>query len=251
MLNVTWTMDSGDGYRGDDAHMTTQPVVTLRTLGPIALDGPDRPACARVLAQVKRLALLAYLSARPAGERVSRDLILAIFWPELDARRARANLRNALYFLRDSLGTGIIVGNEAAVSVAPDRLACDASYFLRPDVPGSLPSLRTQSRGSSPSDDPGQALLDLYRGEFLDGLHVSGAPDFERWVDRVRATVRARATDLAWRLSARSEEAGEWISAAGHARRAVELAVDVEGATQRLIRLLDRAGDRGSGVGRL
>lgn len=212
---------------------TTSPPVKarLRTLGPIALTCADVTAAARVVAQPKRLAMLAYLAARPAGERVGRDGILALFWPELTAARAQAGLRNALYFLRSALGPAAIPGCGAAVWLAPEHVSCDAA-----DLIAATPSQTAAS------------LLELYQGEFLDGLHIADAPDFERWVDRMRAALRSRATELAWSLAAQAESAGEWITAAGYARRAAGLAVDVEGAAQRLIRLLDRAGDRAAAL---
>ena len=203
----------------------------LTTLGPIGLVGPDAAGCARVLSQSKQVAILAYLAARPSGERVSRDRILATFWPESSMTRARGSLRTALHRLRRDLGPALIVASGERVGIAPEALSCDASRLL----------------GNWEDASP-ESLLGLYRGEFLDGLHLGGAPDFERWVDRMRAALRARVTELAWMLSARAESAGEWITAARHARRAADLAVDVEGATQRLIGLLDRAGDRAAAV---
>lgn len=213
----------------------------LSTLGAIELTGPDPAAAARVIAQPKRLALLAFLAARPSGQPVTRDRIVVTFWPEAPTARARTGLRNALYFLRGALGSGSILGQGDLVWIPTERLSCDAADLL------AGPS------AEDPSADPegvaaAAALLELYGGEFLDGLHVSGVPDFERWVDRTRAALRARATELAWRLSERSAAVGEWITAAGYARRAADLAVDVEGATQRLIRLLDRAGDRAAAI---
>lgn len=92
-----------------DAQVTAR----LRTLGPIALTTADVAAAARILAQPKRLAVLAYLAARPPGERVSRDRILATFWPELPAARARGALRNALHYLRDALGAARSRGEAA------------------------------------------------------------------------------------------------------------------------------------------
>jgi TolB-like protein len=213
----------------------TDPPIRVRTLGSVQIDGPDAAAAARVASQPKRVALLAFLAARPHGEQVSRDRILATFWPESDATKARAGLRNALYFLRTTLGTDAIPGTRHRVWTSPDRVSCDATQFL---VAGEA--------GSGVAE--AAALMRLYRGEFLDGLYVSGAPDFERWVDRMRAALRARATELEWRLSEAAESQREWISAAAHARRAADLAVDVEGATQRLLRLLDRAGDRAAAV---
>lgn len=200
--------------------------IQLATLGPVRLAGPDAEACARVLAQPKRLALLAYLAVRPAGEGVSRDRILATFWPERPAGRAQGNLRAALHFLRRQLGGELIVGRGSTVRIAPRFFRCDATRLL-----------------AGREGEPPDVLLGLYRGDFLDGLYVREAPDFEHWVDRRRAALRARATELAWSLASSSEASGQWISATRYARRAADLAVDVEGATQRLIQLLVRAGD--------
>jgi TolB-like protein/Tfp pilus assembly protein PilF len=193
--------------------------------------GPEPAACARVVAQPKQFALLTYLAARPSGERVSRERILATFWPEMEPGRAHGSLRTAVHRLRQLLGPEIISGNAQQVGIPAECLACDARTLLDRDLPAAP-----------------EELLDLYRGEFLDGFSLLGAPDFERWVDRTRAVLRSRGTELAWTLSGRAEAAGHWISAAQYARRAAELAVDIEGATQRLIRLLDRAGDRAAAV---
>ncbi|MDX1579178.1 MAG: BTAD domain-containing putative transcriptional regulator [Gemmatimonadota bacterium] len=201
----------------------------MRTLGSIEVTGLEPARGERLLAQPKRLALLAFLAARPAGERVGRDRIVAMFWPDQATDRARGNLRTAIYFLRNVLGHDVIDGRGDTVGISPRHLSCDAAILLE-DFP------------TRPLAD----LLDLYRGEFLDALHLSGAPDFERWVDRKRAALRARGSEIAWRLSERAEAAGEWISAARFGRRAADLAVDLEQASQRLIELFDRAGDRGA-----
>lgn len=162
---------------------------------------------------------------------MSRERVMATFWPELPTTRAQGGLRNALYFVRQALGSDLVVGHGSSVGVAPERLSCDAVDLLS-EVP----------------DRPLAELLDLYRGEFLDALHVSGTPDFDRWVDRTRAALGARASEIAWELSERAEARGEWISAAGYARRATDLSVDVEAATRRLIALLGRAGDRAAAI---
>ncbi len=205
--------------------------VHLRTLGTTALAGGEPQAAVRVTAQPKRLALLVFLAARAPGERLTRDRVQVTFWPELPTTRAQGSLRNAVYFLRRNLGARIVESGGSHLWVPPEHLRCDAASLL--------------------TDDPrldGAAVLDLYRGDFLDGVHVSGAPDFERWVDRTRAALRARAAQAAWELSERAERAREWITAARYGRRATELAVDVEAAAQRLISLLGRAGDRGAAL---
>src|SRR3954462_1783151 len=84
-------------------------MLRLRVLGGIDLDGPDGIEVRAILSQPKRLALLVHLAlATPRGFH-RRDRLLALFWPELDASRARNALSQALYVLRRSLGEGVLV----------------------------------------------------------------------------------------------------------------------------------------------
>ena len=56
----------------------------------------------------RRLVLLAALAA--AGQKgMSRDALVGLFWPEVDASRARAALSQALYALKRDSGVGEIV----------------------------------------------------------------------------------------------------------------------------------------------
>jgi serine/threonine-protein kinase len=74
-------------------------MVEFRLLGSVDLKGSDGQALRSVLAQPKRVALLAYLAvARPNGYH-RRDKLLGLFWPESDQEHGRAALRKALYFL--------------------------------------------------------------------------------------------------------------------------------------------------------
>src|ERR671927_225158 len=82
-------------------------VVDFRVLGAVSLRGAGGRELRSVLAQPKRVALLAYLAA--AHRRFHRrDSLVALFWPELDQEHARAALRQALYSLRRPLGDGAL-----------------------------------------------------------------------------------------------------------------------------------------------
>jgi hypothetical protein len=59
-------------------------VIRLRVLGPVALHDSSGSEISAVLAQPKRLALLAYLAADQAGAFRRGDTPLGLFWPELD-----------------------------------------------------------------------------------------------------------------------------------------------------------------------
>src|SRR6184192_1612810 len=93
-------------------------MIELRTLGALDLKAAEGRAVHSILAQPKRLALLAYLAVQTAGAR--RDSVVALFWPELDTAHARGALRQSLRFLRRELGDGILNGHSDE-AIALDR----------------------------------------------------------------------------------------------------------------------------------
>src|SRR5260370_18722313 len=85
------------------------PVVEFRILGALNLLGAGGHELKSVLAQPKRVALLAYLAAATPRRLHRRDSLVALFWPELDQEHARPALRQALHGLRHALGDGLLV----------------------------------------------------------------------------------------------------------------------------------------------
>src|SRR5262245_21977890 len=102
-------------------------MVHLQLLGALGLTGDDGHEIRPLLAQPKRLALFLYLAlAEPRGF-VRRDALVALFCPQRSVEAARASLRRARHFLRTHLGEGAIVSRgEEEVSIATDRVSCDA-----------------------------------------------------------------------------------------------------------------------------
>lgn len=204
-------------------------MIELHTLGVLDLRATDGREVLAVLQQPKRLGLLAYLAADPPRRYHRRDSLLALFWPDLDEGHARATLRRSLHFLRGALGPDAIAGRgDEEVGVPDEALWCDTNALDH--------ALR--------SGDPERATS-LYRGAFLEGLHVEGAAsEFQDWLDRERDRLRRQASDAAALLMERAEREGRAADAARWARRALELAPDDESSLRRLLALLDRAGDR-------
>lgn len=147
-------------------------MIELLTLGGIDLKEEGRDL-SEALVQPKRFALLAYLAvAQPFGFH-RRDRLVSLFWPELDQEHARTALRKAVHGLRAVLGEDAIIGRGAEeLGLNPDRWQVDVRRFEE--------------------GDQDQALR-LYRGDLLDGFFISGAPEFERWLDAERDRLRARA----------------------------------------------------------
>jgi DNA-binding SARP family transcriptional activator/TolB-like protein len=203
-------------------------MLEVQTLGAAYLRSHDGHALHSVLAQPKRLALLIYLAhADPRGFQ-RRDTLLAMFWPETDDERARNSLRQALHFLRRSMGEGVILSRgDGEIGIAEGTVRCDAADFER-----ALEERRAEE------------ALELYRGNFLQGFFIADAPEFERWVGSERMRLRERAGQAAWALAERAEQARDAARSLEWARRAMHLSPDDEHSLQRVISLLDRLGDR-------
>jgi DNA-binding SARP family transcriptional activator len=74
------------------------------------------------------------------------------------------------------------------------------------------------------------------------------APDFERWRDAERARLKQVAQRAALDLSARHEDSRNVLDSVRWLRFAADLAPDDEAVVQRLIRVLDRTGDRATAL---
>jgi len=202
-------------------------MLRLTTLGAVDLRDRHGHAVRDVLAQPKRLALLAYLAIEGSRGPVSRDRLLAMFWPESDEAHARNALSQSLHHLRQALGPGVVESQGVhTVGVDGERLWCDAVVFAAAVERGDL-----------------DLALDLYRGEFCPAVFVGGAPEAEQWLDgqrrRLRAAALAGLRTLADRMAAR----GDLEAAARTARRALAMHPDDEADVRALLRLLERSGD--------
>lgn len=200
-------------------------MVELVTLGGLNLRRKDKRVDP-VLSQPKRTALLVYLAiARPRGFH-ARHTLLALLWPESDGRRARRSLRKALHFLRRHLGKEALVSSGDAVRLSDD-VWCDVVALDEALEAGEL-----------------REAVELYGGELLSGFHVSGALEFERWLDAERRRLRQRVVRAAWELAGRAEGADRPIEATRFGRRAWSIEPLDELNTRRLMSLLHRLGDR-------
>lgn len=204
-------------------------MIQLRLFGTFSLQDASSSLRPEVLlTQPKRLALLAYLAAADTGTFHRRDTLVGLLWPELDAEHARGALSQAIRYLRGALGDDAIInkGHEE-LRLNGQRVWCDVVALERAFRAGHF-----------------EESLDYYRGQFLAGFFVSGAPGLEQWIDDERTRLRERASAAARALTQREEAAGNFSAAARWARRAVEYSSFDEAAVCRVMELLDRCGDR-------
>jgi TolB-like protein len=169
-------------------------LLRIRSFGSPAVEGPDGPlgGCA---AQRQVLALLTLVAA--AGERgLSRDKIIALLWPEVDARRSGHRLSQLLHALRRSLGEDALIAAAGEIRLNPDRITSDVAEFKA-----------ARSRGVL------ETAAICYSGPFMDGFFLGDAPEFERWVESERASLARAYGEALETLAIDAETGGDRASA--------------------------------------
>ena len=206
-----------------------QRMIRFDALGCLDVRQCDGLAATAVLKHPKSVALLAYLAvARPSGFH-RRDTLLGLFWPEHDTSHARMSLRQALCGLRRELGSDVIVtrGSED-IRLNFDRCVCDEREF-----------------GAAIAAGDWERAVALYKGPFLDGLYVNGAPEFDRWVederDRLARAYADAVENLAVRAKGPAEAVKRWRQLADHDPYSGR-------ATLELMKALVAAGDRAAAI---
>lgn len=203
-------------------------MLRICAFGKPSIFGADGARLDGIVRQSKRFAILLYLACdqRPGPHR--RDELTAMFWPEADDQRGRNALRQTLHVLKEDLGPDVIVpGGDHELTVDPRRLECDARSFVLALQDGCL-----------------EAALRLYKGEFLQGFHLSGSPEFGFWAEDQRARLHEMAIRAAKNL-AHTAEGERLVSEAVHWwRRALELQPFDEGVIRRVMALLAGSGNR-------
>jgi tetratricopeptide (TPR) repeat protein len=84
-------------------------------------------------------------------------------------------------------------------------------------------------------------------GDLAPGFHVSGAPEFERWLDDQRAALRRAVADAGWRRVDEMERSGE-PGVGEAARRAWAIDPTNEAGARRLMQLLDATTGRAAAL---
>ena len=207
-------------------------MIRLHTLGPLDLRGSDGQELRAILAQPKRIALLAYLAlARPPGFQ-RRDTLLTLFWPEHDAEHARNSLSQSIHVLRRTLGPDILLTrNGDAVGLERANVLCDAVEFEKTLDAGKLAE-----------------AVEGYRGDLLEGFHISDAPEFDRWLETERARLTGRYAKALEALADQREAARDFEGAGSWLRKLAARDPYSSRVVLRLMRALAAAGDPAGAV---
>lgn len=195
-------------------------VFKLRLLGTPHLEGPN----GTISTGPRRIALLSSLAASGTAG-LTRDKLVARLWEESDGERAKRNLSQLLYSMRGEIGAELVEGS-GTLRIDPNICWTDVGAF---DV--ALAERRDAD------------ALALYSGAFLDGFHLSDAPEFTRWAESERSRRETEVRALAVRVAENTSSTDPAARAAAW-RRAASLDPLDERVTLRFVEALAAAGDR-------
>jgi DNA-binding SARP family transcriptional activator len=209
--------------------MTTAVRFRLRVLGGISVERLDQRGTAEPV-QRSNLATLALLTV--AGNRgLTRDKLLAYRWPESTLEHSRNALSQVLFVIRRTLGADSIIQNGSTLRLNPDVVASDLKEFED----------SCEARAY-------ETAVAVYGGPFLDGFHLSDAPEFERWVDVERARLNRDYADVLKRLAIAADKKADSPEAIGWWKRLAVVDPLSGVVAAALMKSLAAAGDRAAAL---
>ena len=204
-------------------------MLRINALGGLTLLRDGAPITGEA-AQPRRLALLALL-ARAGARGLTRDKVLALLWPDTEEERARRTLSQALYALRQGIGSDAAITGTGDLRLDPDVVTSDVAEFEAAVREGA------HERAAA-----------LYGGPFLDGFRLPSAAEFDRWMETERATLAHDYAALLERLAKDATTQGDAARASGWWRKRVALDATNPRLAIELMRALAASGDRAGAV---
>ena len=201
-------------------------MIACRTLGPVSAEVNGAGAPVELMWR-KNIGLLVYLARSPKRAR-TRDHLVGLLWSDKPEEDARKSLNQAVYTLRRYLGEDGIVSDAFQVALRPGAVTLDTD---------ELEALFEKG-------DPCRAA-DLVQGEFLEGLAIKEASEFDNWLTAERAHWTRRSVEVLVACADRRLAAGALTEATGAARAALECgSTPSDAALRALMRCLALADDR-------
>jgi len=194
-------------------------MIRLETLGGLRVFADDEELRSLPGMQI-RAALFVYLAVE---RETTREAVASLLWPDSAPKAARRALAQMLVELRKDLGADWVEASGGRLLVS-DGVESDVRALVA-----------AQERGDV------DAVIDIHRGPFLNGVQLGRGVDFERWIESKRAELyRIARTALADRLAA----GGSPSDRLRLARRWVEIDPLEDEAQHALIEALADSGDR-------
>jgi predicted ATPase/DNA-binding SARP family transcriptional activator len=172
-----------------------QPKLQLSLLGGLTIT--QNGTAVSNFASRKVEALLAYLVCNPRPH--SREVLATLLWPNNDQTRALANLSVALTSLRKQLEPYILTERHTISFNGEADFWLDTAVFQEA-ISQARESQKRRGKLGRVSAAQLATAVSLYKGDFLAGFTIRGAPEFEAWAlleqERLRQMLLTALADL-------------------------------------------------------
>ncbi len=226
--------------------------LAIRLLGPFQVTLDSNPITRFGYDKVR--ALLAYLAVEAEFPH-RREALAALFWPDQPPKLARQSLRQSLSNLRRTIKDQD--NSPPFLLVEGDTIQFNRSGSTWLDTGAFQAHLQKVNGHSHPH--PGvetcpacirhlEEAVNLYGGDFLDGLLVSDSIEFEDWAMIRREQFRVQVLTALHHVTRHYFRRGKYTQAQVYALRQVEMESYREEAHRQLMRLLARSGQRSAAL---
>lgn len=194
----------------------------------------------------KSIALLAYLSLT-SPKRHSREKLAGMFWPTLNDKNARNNLRvsiSRVAKILDSTEQPLLSADRLTLALEPRSvLSCDVTDF-KALLHCCVEHAHADSQTCKVCHTWQNSAIALYTADFMEGFHLDGCEEFGRWQQEVAEQLRSSAVAALCSLAQHSESVGDNAAAERYSHLLLNLAPYNEAAHRCLMTALVRRGDR-------
>lgn len=178
-------------------------------------------------------ALLVYLACNPQPH--PRETIATLLWPDNDQSRALANLSVILTSLRKQLEDYILADRHTVAFNSEMNLWLDVAAFeeaIEQAQPRQAAGKITRTMAAQL-----QTAVKLYKGDFLAGFTIRGAPEFEAWALLEQERLRQMMIDALASLITFHQQRGQFSDSIQHAQQLLALDPLQEQIHRQLMRL--------------
>ena len=192
------------------------------------------------IAYSRGIALLYYLAT--SGQEHSRDSLAGLLWPESTDGQARKNLRDVLANLRRVLAPYLTISRHT-VGLNPEAA-------INVDLRQFEVALESARQSATPSDEYAalHTAMSFYRGDFLDGVYVANASDFEEWILTERERLRQLALQALHTLTIYAGQYKQYLEGIDYVTRLLTLDPLREETHRQLMLLLTLSGQRSAAI---
>jgi DNA-binding SARP family transcriptional activator len=215
-------------------------MLSIQLLGPPLILQDGQPL---TITRKKSRALVYYLAAH--ARPLTREQLLAFFWPDRDRVSAQQVLRTTLHGLRQALGAALIV-DDNTLSLAPE-VDIDVRTF---EANLQRPSPTTNNPTGALRSQQLTTTLQLYRGDFLTGFALSDSAEFDDWLTGQQEHYRRLAIRGFIALATLHEQQHDYQAALAALDRALAFDPLQEDVQRSALRVHYLAGDRTGAIRR-